>query len=141
MKKFTILILLLIAGFCYSADKDLTPKEKSQKIVKTFTEAIAVTYDPNVLAKKFNKKDHLWTEAKAYKFVQFKGKVEARGVKKRIRTKDGYEEVTATFVDVLKVTRFNRDYTPQIIEDLLLKKRCPVDLHLYSDDFGVTDEE
>jgi len=33
-------------------------------------------------------------------------------------------------------TRHNRPYTPEIIEDIMNKRRCPADLHLYTDDFG-----
>ena len=45
------------------------------------------------------------------------------------------------FDDVLYVVRFNRDYTPDIIEDILMHRRCPVDLHLYIEDFGTEDIE
>ena len=54
----------------------------------------------------------------------------------KIRVGTEYTWQSASMEDVAHATRFQRDYTPEIIEDILNKKRCPADLHLYTDDFG-----
>ena len=69
----------------------------------------------------------------------FKEEVDA-GLVPMLEKIDGeYVERATTIDDLLDTIKLNRFYTVDIIKDLLMKKRCPSDLHLYSDDFGGED--
>lgn len=80
--------------------------------------------------------DHPRTKADLKKFEEFQREVEQGLIKKQVRGNDGYEEADATVFDIERITRFDRDWSGQIIKDVLNKLRCPLDLHLYADDFG-----
>jgi hypothetical protein len=49
----------------------------------------------------------------------------------------------ATMEDVWKITRLDRPWNsdPNMLDDILLKLRCPLDGHLYADDLGVDPNE
>jgi hypothetical protein len=61
-------------------------------------------------------------------------KVERGEIKKKKRKND-IDDI-ATMADVNMITQFDRDWTPEILEDILIGLRHPLDLHLYVDDFG-----
>ena len=119
-------------------------KIKKMKIKLTEEEQLMIdNYLENELLddKKFvkglaNRPDHARTKQQLKKFEQFQRKVEQGQIKKKIRGDDGYEEVNANVEDVTRIIRLDRDWSENIIEDVLNHLRCPLDLHLYADDFG-----
>ena len=60
-----------------------------------------------------------------------------------IKRVDGkYKEVPATFDDICNVFKLNRKYLPaDKALEILMKLRCPLDGHLYADNFGVDPNE
>lgn len=84
-----------------------------------------------------HKPDHMRLKQELKEFEKLQRDIEQGKVKKN---KDG-EEVNATVADVEHITRLNRSWTPDILKEVLLKLRCPLDLHLYADDLGVQDAD
>ena len=76
------------------------------------------------------------TMADITELESFQNRVIAGEVLHKVRVSNAYEEQVADMAAVAHATRFQRDYTPEIIEDIMNKRRCPADLHLYTDDFG-----
>ena len=85
-------------------------------------------------------KDHPRNKEKLKKLEAFQRKVEKGEIKMRKRIAEGYDLITADMKKVAHITRLDRDWTEEIITDVLLGLRCPADLHLYADDFGSGEE-
>jgi len=79
------------------------------------------------------------TMADMTELESFQNRVIAGEVLHKVRFSNTYDEQVADMEAVAHATRFQRDYTPEIIEDIMNKRRCPADLHLYADDFGGED--
>jgi len=84
----------------------------------------SISFKPNVTVEKLEAMDI------------FQTKVNDGKVLRKVRVNNAYENQEADMAAVAHATRFQRDYTPEIIEDIMNKRRCPADLHLYTDDFG-----
>jgi len=87
----------------------------------------SISFKPNVTVEKLEAMDI------------FQTKVNDGKVLRKVRINNAYENQEADMASVAHATRFQRDYTPEIIEDIMNKRRCPADLHLYADDFGGED--
>lgn len=67
--------------------------------------------------------------------------IDAGQVNCKVRVDGEYEIRAATMTDVEKYTRLDRWYNadPNTMEAILMKRGCPLDGHLYADDFGVAE--
>ena len=91
------------------------------------------TWVPSLAVSVSNKRD--LTELKALEEWQLK--VE-KGEILKPQTSLASKPVAYTMEEVKRYTQLNRAWTPQILEDAMNDVRCPLDLHLRSDDYGTT---
>ena len=119
--------------------KKLTPEEEA--------EAQAFIDDELVDGKEWVKhmhevtKDHKRTAKELRDLEKFQRKVEKGDIKTRKRDAEGeWQEAVADMAEVAQITKLDRHWTAEILTDVLAGLRCRADLHLFSDDFGVDDD-
>jgi len=106
-------------------------------LIAYFANSMAVYADPVRTSDLLTKPDHPLTEEVLADMTGFVTELLSGQVTKLVRGVEGYELAIAGIEDVFHVISLNRSFLPtQIIKDILMRLRCPADLHLYSDDFG-----
>jgi hypothetical protein len=144
----SILALTLIALFAVTVAigkpaKKLTPEEIAEK------DGVVTSIDPDKawIERIMDSKAYKNTEKRSAKHAKdlekYRDKILKGDIKCKKRINGKWVDSTATIADIEQATRLDRPWNsdPNVIDDILMHERCPLDGHLYKDDFGSDSNE
>jgi hypothetical protein len=139
----TLIALFAVAVAIGKPTKKLTDAEIAEK------DGVMTSIDPDKawIERVMNSKAYKNTAKRSAKHAKdlekYRDKILKGDIKCKKRINGKWVDSTATIADIEQATRLDRPWNsdPNIIDDILMHERCPLDGHLYKDDFGSDSNE